>query len=251
MISKKLKAAIEFLTIIKIGKSDERLERDDIANSIMFFPLVGVLLGGVCALVEFLLRDFVVSSLVRSLFAVIILAVFTRGLHLDGVADCFDALHFAGRDREKALEVMKGKTIGAFGASALVIVIVGKIVALYALPDEFRIKGLILIPALARWTSSIVARERAPATAKGLGYVFSVYPTEKAFLISGLAALIISFLLFGFKGVAIFIVVSIFSFLLVRYFIRAFGGVTGDVFGAVIELSEVFGFVVVGIVIGS
>ena len=162
MISKKLKAAIEFLTIIKIGKSDERLERDDIANSIMFFPLAGVFLGGVCASVEFLLRDFVVSGLVRSLFAVVILAMFTRGLHLDGVADCFDALHFAGQDKEKALEVMKGKTIGAFGASALVIVIVGKIIALYVLPDELRIKSLILIPALTRWTSSIVARERAP-----------------------------------------------------------------------------------------
>ena len=249
MILKKLKASIQFLTIIRLGKSDERIEREDIADSIMFFPVVGLFLGGVCALVEFLLRDFIVSSLARSLFAVIILAVFTRGLHLDGVADCFDALHFAGQDREKALEVMKGKTIGAFGASALVIVIVGKIIALSALPEELWIKSLILIPALARWTSTIVARERAPASAKGLGYVFSVYSTGKAFLISGLISVAISFLVFGFNGVAIFIVVSIFSFLLARYFIRAFGGVTGDVFGAVIELSEVFGFLVAGIVI--
>jgi len=151
----------------------------------------------------------------------------------------------------KALEIMKGKTIGTFGTSALIIVIVGKIIAIYALPEALRIKSLILIPALARWTSSIVARERAPASAKGLGYVFSVYSTGKAFLTSGLISLVISFLLFGLKGVAIFLIVSIFSFLLARYFIRAFGGVTGDVFGAVIELSEVFGFVVVGIVIGS
>jgi adenosylcobinamide-GDP ribazoletransferase len=250
MIPKKLKVSIGFLTIIKIGKSNERIERDDIANSIMFFPLVGVLLGGVCALAEFLLRDFVVSGLVRSLFAVVILAVFTRGLHLDGVADCFDALHFSGQDKEKAIEVMKGKTIGAFGVSALVVVIVGKTIALYALPEELRIKSLILIPALARWTSSIVARERAPALAKGLGYAFSVYSTGKALLISGLIALAISSVIFGFKGITIFITISIFGFLLARYFVRAFGGVTGDVFGTIIELSEVFGFLVMGIVIG-
>jgi len=251
MIPQNLKTAIEFLTIFKLGKSADEINKEDFANSIMLFPLVGLFLGGFCASSEILLKDLVASDLARSLFAVIILALFTRGLHLDGVADCFDALHFAGDDREKALEVMKGKTIGVFGASALILVIVGKLIAISAIPEGIRIESLLLIPALSRWTSSIVARERAPASAEGLGYIFSVYTTRKAFLISGVIALGLSFLLLGIKGIVIFVFVSILALFLTSFFNRSFGGITGDVFGAVIELSEVFGFLLGGIVIGS
>lgn len=250
MIPQSLKTAIEFLTIFKLGKSTEEINREDFANSIMFFPLVGIFLGGFCASAEILLKDLVASDLVRSLFPVIILALLTRGLHLDGVADCFDALHFAGHDKEKALETMKGKTIGAFGASALILVIVGKLIAISAIPEGIRIESLLLIPALSRWTSPIVARLGAPASAEGLGYIFSVYATRKAFLISGVIALALSFLLLGTNGIVIFALVSILGFSLTSFFNRSFGGVTGDVFGVVIELSEVFGFLVGGIIIG-
>jgi len=250
MVFQKLKTAIEFLTIFKLGKSTEDINREGFADSIMFFPLVGLFLGGFCATAEILLKDLVASDLARSLFAVIILALFTKGLHLDGVADCFDALHFARHDKEKALQVMKGKTIGAFGASALIVVIVGKLVAISAIPGVIRIESLLLIPALSRWTSSIVAWERAPASAEGLGFIFSVYSTRKAFLISGVIALVLSILLLGMKGVLIFVFVSILALFLSSFFNRSFGGITGDVFGAVIELSEVFGFLLVGIVLG-
>lgn len=245
---KSLKAAIEFLTIVRLAKSKEDIKPEDIANSIICFPVVGILLGGICALVELVLRDVVVSDLVRSLFPVIILAIISRGLHLDGVADCFDALHYARHDKEKALNVMKGNTIGAFGVSALIFVIVGKILAISALPEGFRLESILLIPSLSRWTSSIVARQGAPASTEGLGYIFTVYSTRKAFLLSAALALVFSLLLLGFKGVIIFAFISIFSAFLTSFFNRAFGGVTGDVFGAILELSEVFGFVVVGIV---
>ncbi len=249
MIPQNLKTAIEFLTIFRVGKPGEEIEKEEIANSVVFFPLVGLLLGGFCASAEILLNDYLPSAIARSLFPIIILAILTRGLHLDGVADTFDALHFADNDKEKAIEVMKGKTIGAFGASALVIVIVGKLVAISALPEGFRIEGLLLIPALSRWTSSIVARQSGPAEPEGLGFIFTAYTTRKACFISGLIALAISVLIFGKTGLMIFALVSVFGIFLSSYFNRAFGGVTGDVFGAVIELSEVFGFFVVGIVV--
>jgi adenosylcobinamide-GDP ribazoletransferase len=250
MIPKNLKIAIEFLTIFRVGNSRKEMQTEDIANSITFFPLVGIFLGGICGLVEFLSRNIVPSNSVRSLFPIIILAVLTRGLHLDGVADCFDALHFAGHDKEKALSVMKGKTIGAFAASALIIVIVGKIFSISALPEGFRIESLILIPSLSRWTSAVVSRFSAPASGEGLGYIFTVYSTQKAFFISGVTTFAFSFLLLGVSGIVIFILVSIFSVVLIIFFNRAFGGVTGDVFGAVLEFSEVLGFLVTGVIIG-
>lgn len=251
MVPKNLKIAIEFLTIFRVGKSKEKIQAEDIADSIMFFPLVGIFLGGICGLTEFLLSYVIVSNLVLSLFPVIILVLFTRGLHLDGVADCFDALHFAGHDKGRALSVMKGKTIGAFGASALIIVVVGKIISISALPEGFKIEGLILIPSLSRWTSVVAAKFSAPASGDGLGYIFTVHSTRKAFFISGLSAFLFSLLLLGLKGGIVFVAVSIFSFVLLTFFNHAFGGVTGDVFGAVIELSEVFGFLIGGIIIDA
>ncbi|MCI0454477.1 MAG: adenosylcobinamide-GDP ribazoletransferase [Candidatus Dadabacteria bacterium] len=242
------KASVEFLTIFRVCKAREKTSPENFANSITYFPLVGILLGGICALVEFTLRDLIVSDLVRSLFPVILLAILSGGLHLDGVADCFDALRFAGHDKEKALKVMKGNTIGAFGASALIIVIAGKILSISALPEGYRIQSLILIPSLSRWTSSIVAREGAPASTEGLGYIFTVYSTKKAFLLSAVFALVFSLLLLGLKGVIIFAFVYVFSIFLILFFNRAYGGITGDVFGAVLELAEVFGFLIVGII---
>lgn len=251
MIPKRLKVAIGFLTVFKLGDFKEELGKEDIANSIAFFPIVGLLLGGICMLAHLLLGYVVASDLVLSLFPVIILAVLTRGLHLDGVSDCFDALHFAWHDRERALCVMKGKAIGAFGASALVIVLVGKLVAISAIPEGFGIKSLLLIPSLSRWTPAIVAMQRAPASAEGLGYIFTVYSTRRAFFISGVVALALSFLLLGVKGIAIFVFVSLFASFLSSLFNRAFGGITGDVFGAVLEISEVFGFLIAGIMVES
>ncbi|MGH7910057.1 MAG: adenosylcobinamide-GDP ribazoletransferase [Thermodesulfobacteriota bacterium] len=245
---KSLRVAFEFLTLFRVGKPRKDIPPEDIANSIIYFPLVGILLGGICGLVDFALRDLIVSDVVRSFFPVLLLAILSRGLHLDGVADCFDALHYARHDKEKALKLMKDSTIGAFGASALIFVIVGKILSISALPEGFRLGSILLIPSLSRWTSSIVARQGAPASTEGLGYIFTVYSTRKAFLLSAALALVFSLLLLGFKGVIIFGFISIFSVFLTSFFNRAFGGVTGDVFGAVLELSEVFGFLVGGIV---
>lgn len=251
MIPRNLKIAVEFLTIFRVGQPKEEIQAGDIANSVMFFPLVGIFLGGICGLTDLLLIDLIPSNLVRSLFPVIILAITTRGLHLDGIADCSDALHFAGYNKEKALSVMKGKTIGAFGVSALIIVIVGKIISISALPEGFRIETLILIPSLSRWTSAIVAKFGVPASGEGLGYFFTVHSTRKAFFVSGLSAFLFSLLLLGLKGGIIFVAVSILSVVLLIFFNRAFGGITGDVFGAVIELSELFGFLAGGITIDA
>ncbi|GBD38848.1 Adenosylcobinamide-GDP ribazoletransferase [bacterium HR37] len=245
---RKLKAAVEFLTLFKIGKRIE-LTREDIANSLPLFPIVGILLGGVCAILELLLRNAITSELLRSLFPVAILAVLTRGLHLDGVADCFDALNFAHFDRERALEIMKGRTIGSFGASTLIMVLVGKTLSIYALPEDLKIQNLILIPSISRWTSAIVARQCAPALPEGLGYIFTVYSTRKAFFTSGILTLLLSFSILGTGGIKVFVAISVISFALASFFNRTFGGVTGDVFGAVIELSEFFGFILGGVLI--
>jgi cobalamin synthase len=90
---------------------------------------------------------------------------------------------------------MKGGTIGSFGASALDIVIVGKIFSISALPEGFGIESLIFIPSHSRWTPAVVAKFGAPALGDELGYVFTVHPARKQFFICGLSAFLFSLLL--------------------------------------------------------
>jgi len=245
---KGFKIALEFLTIFKLGSVEREMKPDEIASSIAFFPAVGLLLGGICSVVEYSFQGVIASENVRALFSVGALALFTRGLHLDGVADCFDALPYA-YNKEKALKIMKSSSIGAFGASALIVVLLGKILAISSIPQGDKIRYLLLVPSLSRWTSAIGAGISTPAVHQGLGYIFTTFSSWKAVLISGMLAFLFSIILLGWKGVLLFIAVSLFGVLTLVFFKRRFGGVTGDVLGTVLELSELLGFIAGGVLV--
>ena len=237
-----LKSAIQFLTIFNIGKNEESPEPGDIARSVVFFPVAGLLLGLICALSYYFIVYITNNHLAASVFPVLLLGLLTRGLHLDAVADTFDALHFAKYDKKKALEVMKDNSVGAFGASALIILILSKFVFIYSIPYEYVFGVLVVVPVISRWTSSLVARYTTPASGKGLGFTFTGNVTTQYFLICTIITAILSALFLGFSGILIFISVIIFTSLITWYFNSLFGGTTGDIYGSVIELSELFGF---------
>ena len=86
-----------------------------------FFPVVGLILGLILVLVNFLLLAFASAGLL-SVILVTLLAFMTRGLHLDGLGDTFDGLG-AGGERERVLSVMDDSHIGVFGLIAIVLVL--------------------------------------------------------------------------------------------------------------------------------
>lgn len=253
--------ALSFLTLFPSGKSPRKtvvgMTKERVAASTAFFPLVGLLLGAIALALSQSLTYLGAPQMVGAFLAVAALALLSRGLHLDGLADCFDALHYAGGDKLKALEVLRDARLGAFGASALALVLAGKLAALSSTPQALLPFALLAVPALARWTPAVVARLGAPAAPTGLGYTFIVYTKKPACLASALLALAIAVgfalglipseerfpILLG--SAALFLALSIAAALLTRYFMGTLGGVTGDVFGAAIELSELLGFIAV------
>jgi adenosylcobinamide-GDP ribazoletransferase len=212
-------------------------EGGEMARSMVWFPLVGLLLAipllGVAHLLTGTLSPLLIAAIV-----VAGLAGLTGGLHLDGAADCFDALGVFG-DTEKRLAVMKDPRVGALGAVGLVSVMVLKILALAeagpALP-------MVLLPALvlSRWTAVLLAAAFPYARPAGTGQAMATGAGWLEVVGGGLVVLGVLGALGGWWAAGLALVAGL---LLAARMHALLGGLTGDVYGAAVEVVEVVFFI--------
>ncbi len=226
-------AALQFLTIFPWPRRTERAP-EEIGRGAAFFPLVGLMLGALLVAVDALLRPYL-PPLLTGVALVALLALLTRGLHLDGLADTFDGLG-AGGARERVLAAMDDPHTGAFGVVALVLVISCKVHALATLgPDHWR--ALLIAPVIARWALPLLGY-RATAAKEGFGALMIVHMTGARLLIATTITVMLVVGFAGARGLATMTFVGFLTIASKTYFHRRLGGVSGDVFGAVGELSE-------------
>jgi adenosylcobinamide-GDP ribazoletransferase len=207
---------------------------EEMGPAAIFFPLIGFFLGLILALANWLLRPFATAGL-ASVALVALMALLTRGLHLDGLADTFDGLG-AGGDRERMLKVMDDSHTGAFGLVAVVLVMFFKVHAIESMGDD-RWQALLNAPILSRWAMVLLAH-RSKAAKEGLGSLWIGRMESKHFLLATAAALVLVTLIQQTIGVVMMIWVAVFTVGSKYYFHRRLGGVTGDTFGAIGELNE-------------
>jgi len=226
-------AALQFLTLFPWPRRPDR-SADEVGPSAIFFPVIGFLLGLVLVLVNFLLAPFASPGL-SSVVLVSVLALLTRGLHLDGVGDTFDGLG-AGGDRERMPSIMDDSHTGAFGLIAIVLLLFFKIHAIDSMDNE-RWRALLSAPILGRW-AMVLLGYRAQAAKPGLGSMLLDHLKTKHVVFATFITLILAAAILHGAGIAIMIWIAIFAIASKNYFHRRLGGVTGDTFGAVGELSE-------------
>ena len=229
--------ALSFLTILPVGVSISP-EGKDLARSMGFFPLVGLLIGLLLTLGYYLLSFFLPRSIVLWL-TIGLLALLTRGLHLDGFADTVDGLA-SGGTKEKILGVMRDSRIGAFGVIGLILLIGAKYLALDQIPSTSFYYSLILMPVTAR-NSIVLVCYRSPyaRSGEGLAKPFTENLGPREIALSSVSTFGIAFLFMGIKGILVFLGISIFSLAYRFFFIKKLGGVTGDILGGANELAEV------------
>ena len=206
----------------------------EVGRSAIFFPVVGLILGLILVLVNFLLLPFASAGLL-SVILVTLLAFMTRGLHLDGVGDTFDGLG-AGSDRDRVLSIMDDSHTGVFGLIAIVLVLFFKIHALESI-DVDRWRALLVAPILGRWAMVLLAY-RSKAAKPGLGSNLIEHLQTKHFLLATSVTLLLVAAIWRRNGIVMMAWVAVFTIASKNYFYRRIGGVTGDTFGAVGELSE-------------
>ena len=109
--------AWQFLTAVPLTRECHDPAPDELAGSMLWYPFVGVLLGGCLALTDALLLRWLPREAVTALLIVLLVSI-TRGLHQDGLADTLDGLA-GGRTPTDRLAIMRDPRIGAIGATGL------------------------------------------------------------------------------------------------------------------------------------
>ncbi len=236
----RLALAFSFLTLLRLPFASRQPARDeDLAACFTFFPVVGAFLGLGMALSALALHS-VMPPMVLAVLLTTLLAITTRGLHLDGLADLADGLG-GGYTPERRLAIMKDSRIGAFGTLALILFLFMKVAALHTLLLQSAWAPLLLTPALSR-LAMVLTAYRMPYARKegGLGRPFLQSMTRThlvgALILCALWCLPISPLLTMGLTPALFLCVM----LLRRLSLKTLHGITGDVLGAANEITETF-----------
>jgi adenosylcobinamide-GDP ribazoletransferase len=245
-----LRRAVSLLTVLPVGApaldvGASDVQADDTSSSrpgraMAFYPLVGAVIGGVLAGAAALLHWSGLTTHIPLLAAAIVVAVWvglTGGLHLDGWADCCDAL-FVPANRERRLAIMKDPHLGGFGVIGLVLLLLAKVAAVQGILLGARpLLVLLAVPAVARWAVVVAARAFPSARPGGMGDFFRQglgwWPLAVATLFALAAAVPLLW-----RGVVVWAVVIVVLLLLALLARSRLGGLTGDVYGAVIELGE-------------
>jgi adenosylcobinamide-GDP ribazoletransferase len=201
-----------------------------------YYPLVGLILGlmlaGAGQLFFFSLPPGLAAALLLALWAGL-----TGLLHLDGFMDSCDGL-LPPRDPACRLEIMKDSRVGAFGAVGVILLLLIKFNALAALPPTYRTPALILIPALARWAMTGAMARYPLARREGTSVFFSAglgwRQVIAASVIAGVAALI----LMSWWGTLMLVITWLVMTSMARLAMARIAGLTGDVYGAICEVTE-------------
>jgi adenosylcobinamide-GDP ribazoletransferase len=260
---KTILTAFQFLTIIPIRTKSGISERE-VYNSTSFFPFVGALQGLFLALLAYLFLK-IMPAEIAAAFVLSFYVLITGGFHQDGLSDTFDALSIKSsgdkeRDRGKRLLVMKDSTIGPMG----VVVIVLSLLLKYLLMKEIlqtsdhveKYSLFFFMPVFSKWAMVTAMYHAKSARKDGIGRTFLEHIGSRQIVFAtALLALsfvvwcafhyllqdlfqceIGSFMLFFFIEM---IFVCLACLILKRIFTIRFGGLTGDNFGAIHEISEV------------
>lgn len=241
-----LRTAVSLFTVIPVGR-DAQLDEGEAAWAVLWMPVVGLLLGLAGAGVM-LGVDAGGSGGARRLLgaalAVALVALLTGGLHLDGLADTADGLG-SRRDAAGALAIMRRSDVGPMGVAALVLVLLIQVAALAAVPRVSMGAAAFVLAQVTGRVAVVVATGSPAARPGGFGALVAGQTTARArtlivttlgcaVAVAGLASQGAGL---AAAGLAATVIGLLAGTVLQQVAQRRLGGMTGDVFGAIVEVS--------------
>ena len=253
---------LQFLTRISIVEQKDWCEKD-FADSVRYFPLIGLVLGIIYTAFAALLLSFLPQNgilLPHHVVAAILLILpilLTGGLHCDGFMDTMDGL-FSGRSRERMLEIMKDSRVGANGVFAFVLLMIFDwSILLDLLQSAWLFPALFAMPIVSRLMMVVAISAFPYARPVGMGKAFKDGGTKSVLYGAFFYTLILVFfpgVAADFLGIipldaaglsswllsmtAVIFAALLFTIFFASYATRHLGGLTGDVYGAITTLTE-------------
>ncbi len=239
------------LTVLPVPVS--RWDRAAARAGMLCAPLAGLVVGLFSAAVGALSLLLGSGALLAAVATAAVPAVLTRALHLDGIADTADGLG-SGKPADEALAIMKRSDIGPFGVVTLLFVLLGQVAVFFQLYDEggwaYGAVAAAVAHTAGRTALTLASRPSVPAARpEGLGAaVAGTVPLRSAVPIVLVVMCLAGWAGYGTVGAAhaalAVVGALVASELLLRRCVRRFGGITGDVFGAVAETAATGALVV-------
>ncbi|WP_063061631.1 adenosylcobinamide-GDP ribazoletransferase [Nocardia sienata] len=231
-----LRLAFSWLTVLPVRGPSE-VDRSAARRAIALAPVAGIGLGLVAAVLLWVLAP---AGIAAGFVAVAALALLTRGMHLDGLADTFDGLGVYGPP-ERAREVMKGGGAGPFGVAAIVLAAGVQAGAFTTLAATGHWAAVVAAVGLGR-VAVVAACRRGIEPAPGAWFGAMVAGTQSLLAVLGWAAVGTTAAVFAipelpWAGPLVALVALAAAVHLVGHAVRRIGGLSGDLLGTAVEIT--------------
>jgi adenosylcobinamide-GDP ribazoletransferase len=232
ILMRSLRTAFGLLTVLPLGLP-EKWEPGDSGRAAIWYPVVGMVIG-LLTWLAWRGLTLLFPPAVAGILTLLVWVGLTGGLHLDGLADCCDGL-LGSAPRGRRLEIMKDPHPGTFGSIGLFFVLILKAASLSLLAPSLGL-GIVLGATIGRWL--ILPAGLLPSVRPGgMGSDFKEGLRPAAILITAVLPVGLAIIL-GWSGLLAVLAALLAAAAVLMLAFRRIGGVTGDVFGMLVEVAE-------------
>lgn len=236
MILRAFALALQLLTRLPVPSPATPPRPEELGLSVLFFPVVGLLIGALLAGLHttlWLIDPGVLAALVLAVWVLL-----TGGLHLDGLADTADAWIGGHGDRDRTLAIMKDPRSGPMAVVIIVLVLLSKFAALQVLLAGDARTVLLLAPVLGRSVIVLLLATTPYVRPEGLGAAYADYLPRLSCATLVLLVALATVGLLDWQGGVLLGVLATGFFGMRHWLLNRLGGTTGDTLGAACELAE-------------